>query len=129
MSLNFFAVRTRNVLAASVAVSCVAAAPPNPFKFDQTPYVHAQRLVSIGDGRRLNIYCTGAGSPTVILDLGFGARRDEAESAVAALEAHGQPHSLCRAYETASKLGVGSSSARLATELGATLAVVEHNVR
>jgi hypothetical protein len=50
------------------------------------------------------------------------AARDEADSAVAALEAHGHPHSLCRAYETASRLGVGSGTTRLAAELRATLA-------
>lgn len=32
-----------------------------------TPYLHAQHLVDVG-GRRINIYCTGSGSPTVILD-------------------------------------------------------------
>jgi hypothetical protein len=53
------------------------------------------------------------------------AARDEADSAVAALEAHGHPYSLCRAYETASRLGVGSRTARLAAEIRATLAVVE----
>jgi pimeloyl-ACP methyl ester carboxylesterase len=37
--------------------------------FDPTPYMHAQRLVDIG-GRRMNLYCTGSGSPTVILDAG-----------------------------------------------------------
>ncbi len=35
------------------------------------PYLHAQRLVSIGS-RHLNIYCTGSGSPTVVLDAGLG---------------------------------------------------------
>lgn len=35
--------------------------------FDPAPYVQAQRMVDIG-GRRLNVYCTGSGSPTVILD-------------------------------------------------------------
>jgi pimeloyl-ACP methyl ester carboxylesterase len=35
------------------------------------PYLHAQRLVDIG-GRRLNVYCTGHGSPTVVLDAGSG---------------------------------------------------------
>jgi hypothetical protein len=49
------------------------------------------------------------------------AARDEADNAVVALEAHGHPHSLCRAYETASRLGVGSRTARLAAELRATL--------
>jgi pimeloyl-ACP methyl ester carboxylesterase len=37
--------------------------------FDANPYLHAQRLVDIG-GRRINLYCTGSGSPTVILDAG-----------------------------------------------------------
>jgi pimeloyl-ACP methyl ester carboxylesterase len=35
------------------------------------PYLHPQRLVDIG-GRRLNLYCTGHGSPAVILDAGQG---------------------------------------------------------
>jgi pimeloyl-ACP methyl ester carboxylesterase len=34
-------------------------------------YLHAQRLVDIG-GRQLNIYCSGQGSPTVILAAGMG---------------------------------------------------------
>ena len=38
---------------------------------DVAPYLRAQRLVDVG-GRRLNIYCTGHGSPTVILDAGAG---------------------------------------------------------
>ncbi len=38
-----------------------------PLAFDPAPYLHAQRMVDIG-GRRLNLYCTGSGSPTVILD-------------------------------------------------------------
>ncbi len=39
--------------------------------FDPSPYLHAQQLVDIG-GRRLNLYCTGTGSPTVILDANEG---------------------------------------------------------
>ena len=35
------------------------------------PYLHAQRLVNIGS-RHLNIYCTGSGSPAVVLDAGAG---------------------------------------------------------
>lgn len=31
------------------------------------------RLVSLPDGRRLNLVCTGRGSPTVVLEAGFGA--------------------------------------------------------
>jgi pimeloyl-ACP methyl ester carboxylesterase len=50
------------LVAALVTVSAGAARP-----FDPSPYLHAQRLVDIG-GRRINLYCTGRGSPTVLLD-------------------------------------------------------------
>ena len=36
------------------------------------PYTHAQRLVDIGNGRHMNLYCLGHGSPTVIFDSGLG---------------------------------------------------------
>lgn len=39
--------------------------------FDPNVYMHAHRLVDIG-GRRLNLYCTGSGAPTVLLDAGGG---------------------------------------------------------
>jgi len=51
------------------ATSLAAAAPKTTF--DQAPYLHAQRLIDIG-GRRLNLYCTGHGSPTVVLEAGGG---------------------------------------------------------
>jgi pimeloyl-ACP methyl ester carboxylesterase len=35
-------------------------------------YAHAQRLVDIDHGRRLNLYCVGNGSPTVVFDAGLG---------------------------------------------------------
>ncbi|MBV8158390.1 MAG: alpha/beta hydrolase [Dyella sp.] len=35
-------------------------------------YAAPVRLVDIGDGQRLNLYCLGAGSPAVILDAGMG---------------------------------------------------------
>ncbi|HEV2740315.1 MAG TPA: alpha/beta hydrolase [Candidatus Elarobacter sp.] len=35
------------------------------------PYVHPQQLVDVG-GHKINIYCTGHGSPSVILDAGGG---------------------------------------------------------
>jgi pimeloyl-ACP methyl ester carboxylesterase len=34
------------------------------------PYTHAQSRVDIGDGRHLNLYCIGSGSPAVIFDSG-----------------------------------------------------------
>lgn len=42
-------------------------ASAKPRSFDAAPYMHPQQLVDIG-GRRLNLYCTGNGSPTVVLD-------------------------------------------------------------
>ncbi|HET8898565.1 MAG TPA: alpha/beta hydrolase [Rhodanobacteraceae bacterium] len=35
-------------------------------------YTKPQRLVDVGHGRRMNLYCLGTGSPTVILDAGMG---------------------------------------------------------
>jgi pimeloyl-ACP methyl ester carboxylesterase len=51
-----------------LAIALMAATLTNA---DVAPYLHAHNLVDIG-GRRLNLYCTGAGSPTVILDAGAG---------------------------------------------------------
>jgi len=39
---------------------------------DDVAYTKPQRLVTIGLRRRLNIYCTGVGSPTVVFDSGLG---------------------------------------------------------
>ncbi len=46
-----------------------AVAPSNTYK----PYEAPQRMVDLGTGRRLNIYCSGIGSPTVILDGAIGS--------------------------------------------------------
>lgn len=35
-------------------------------------YTHPQRLVDVGHGRWLNLYCMGHGSPTVIMEAGLG---------------------------------------------------------
>jgi|SRR6516165_10870629 len=40
--------------------------------FEQTAYIHPQRLVAVGGGRRLNLYCSGSGKPPVILEAGAG---------------------------------------------------------
>ncbi|MGB6985290.1 MAG: alpha/beta hydrolase [Candidatus Aquilonibacter sp.] len=61
------------VIAAAAFLLCsgVALAATVLTQADVSPYLHAQRLVDIG-GRRLNIYCTGHGSPAVVLDAGAG---------------------------------------------------------
>lgn len=35
-------------------------------------YTKAQRLVDVDHGRRMNLYCRGSGSPTVVFDSGMG---------------------------------------------------------
>jgi pimeloyl-ACP methyl ester carboxylesterase len=35
-------------------------------------YARPAQLVDVGHGRRMNLYCTGQGSPTVIMDAGLG---------------------------------------------------------
>ncbi|MBS0420024.1 MAG: alpha/beta hydrolase [Proteobacteria bacterium] len=49
-----------------IAASTVA---PNP---SWRVYASPQRLVRLPDGRAMNIYCIGSGSPTVLLDAGLG---------------------------------------------------------
>lgn len=56
--------------AALIGLSLTAVSAEQPV-FDPSPYLHAQRLIDIG-GRRLNLYCSGTGSPTVVLDAGLG---------------------------------------------------------
>nr|WP_240733970.1 alpha/beta hydrolase [Dyella soli] len=46
------------------------AARPAPLITDEI-YTKPVRLVDIGQGQRLNLYCQGSGSPTVILDAGM----------------------------------------------------------
>jgi pimeloyl-ACP methyl ester carboxylesterase len=56
--------------AAAMGVLLLAAAAPRDV---YVPYESAQRLVDVGNGRRLNIYCSGSGSPTVVLDAAIGS--------------------------------------------------------
>jgi hypothetical protein len=37
-----------------------------------TVYLKPQRLVEVEPGRRMNVYCLGHGSPTVVFDSGLG---------------------------------------------------------
>src|SRR3982750_1329270 len=59
------------LLAAST--QCFAQAkPPKPAVIDDAVYTRPVLLVDIGGGQRLNLYCLGSGSPTVVLDAGMG---------------------------------------------------------
>jgi len=59
------------LLAAAIMIlaETTSLAKTHPAAFDPAPYMHAQRLVDIGE-RRLNLYCTGSGSPTVVFEAG-----------------------------------------------------------
>jgi len=57
-----------------LALAAESQRTPSPV-FDQTAYIRPQRLVAIGGGRRLNLYCSGSGKPVVILEAGGPAGR------------------------------------------------------
>jgi len=52
------------------AATALAADAPRRI-IDDPVYTHPQRLVDLGGGRRMNLYCSGAGAPAVILDSGL----------------------------------------------------------
>jgi pimeloyl-ACP methyl ester carboxylesterase len=54
------------------SIGQICAAEKNTTIIDNAVYTQAQRLVPIERGRRLNIYCTGRGTPTVVFDSGLG---------------------------------------------------------
>ena len=57
----------------SLAVSAEAQkATAKPLIVDDPAYTKPQQLVDVGNGRRLNLYCRGEGSPTVVFDSGLG---------------------------------------------------------
>ena len=56
---------------AAVVSSRVFADERNTAVIDQPAYASAQRLVDIDHGRRLNLYCIGEGTPTVVFDAGL----------------------------------------------------------
>ena len=58
------------VISAIVLTQIAAAQPQKPPPYNLNWYLHPARLVDIG-GRRLNVICTGTGSPTVILEAGL----------------------------------------------------------
>ncbi|HEY2347344.1 MAG TPA: alpha/beta hydrolase [Xanthomonadaceae bacterium] len=59
------------VLAASSPASRAGDDPAKLPVIDDPAYTHAQRLVEVEPGRRLNLYCLGKGAPTVIFESGL----------------------------------------------------------
>jgi hypothetical protein len=56
---------------ALLASSSSIAAKQNEAVIDDAAYTHPQRLVEVEPGRRLNLYCIGKGSPTVVFESGL----------------------------------------------------------
>ncbi|WP_158543551.1 alpha/beta fold hydrolase [Dyella solisilvae] len=54
-----------------LGAACRAQEPTPPLVSDPV-YTRPARLVDIGGGQRLNLYCLGSGSPAVIMDAGMG---------------------------------------------------------
>jgi pimeloyl-ACP methyl ester carboxylesterase len=61
------------VLAGALAASTALGLIPAPAPLAKFAYDRPGRLVTLPDHRRLNFRCQGEGSPTVILESGFGA--------------------------------------------------------
>ena len=58
------------MLLSTVVASSALAAEKDTMLVDDPAYTHAQQLIEVEPGRRLNLYCTGNGSPTVVFDSG-----------------------------------------------------------
>ena len=58
------------IVSSMLVFSSAFAAGKSTVIVDDPAYTHAQQLVEIEPGRRLNLYCTGKGTPTVIFDSG-----------------------------------------------------------
>ena len=60
-----------SLLASTALASSPCAAESATPRIADPVYMRAYRLVEIEPGRRMNIYCTGSGSPTVVFDSGL----------------------------------------------------------
>jgi pimeloyl-ACP methyl ester carboxylesterase len=63
-----------NLLLAALLVlaSAHVRAEPVPAKFDLSTYAVAANRVDVGGGRRMNLLCSGSGSPTVVFESALG---------------------------------------------------------
>ena len=65
----------RQLLATLIAIvgsAFLHASEKNTRVIGDAVYLKAQRVVEVEPGRRMNVYCTGHGSPTVIFESGLG---------------------------------------------------------
>lgn len=61
----------RPLLVLAFTLTITLAAGPKTTAFNETPYLHPQRLITVGHDQRINLYCTGDKGPSVILVGGF----------------------------------------------------------
>jgi len=59
------------VFATLLIVGTCAAAAADPHVVADAAYLHAQQRVEVEHGRRLNLYCLGRGTPTVVFESGL----------------------------------------------------------
>lgn len=90
------------VVAFATVLGTVAMAAPNREIISDPVYLKPQRLVAVESGRRLNLYCIGSGSPTVVFDSGLG----EGMIAWALVQPQVAQHTRACAYDRA---GLGFS--------------------
>src|SRR5215469_1377081 len=64
-----FVLATLSILGTSMAATAPAAPSGS---LPASAYTHPQELVVVAPDRRLNLYCLGEGSPTVLFDAGLG---------------------------------------------------------
>jgi pimeloyl-ACP methyl ester carboxylesterase len=60
-------------IAFSLLPTAVFASDAVPAPIDGATYTQPQQMVEVERGRRLNLYCAGNGSPTVVFESGLGA--------------------------------------------------------
>lgn len=66
--------RVRALLAAALAIMSAAPAMAVdliPIEQVGAEYTTPHQLVDVGDGRRINMFCMGSGSPTVVFESGL----------------------------------------------------------
>jgi pimeloyl-ACP methyl ester carboxylesterase len=97
--------------------------PKNTKVIDDPAYTHAQRLVEVEHGRRLNLYCLGKGSPTVVFESGLTDETDVWALVQPAIAIHTRACSYDRAGVGYSDPGRReNSSANIADDLHRLLA-------
>lgn len=67
----FFGIASLGIATLALTTNAQSAAPESTVVTD-VAYIRPARLVDIGNGRRMNLYCVGHGSPSVIFEAGLG---------------------------------------------------------